>query len=402
MIAVSGVAGSGKTTLGRALAKELRLPLLDLDTLTVPLLDQLHGTLFGDHWLAPAHAPAVRPARYSVLRATASEVVATAGGAVLVAPFTAELTGGRAWTDLLDAVAPAELRMVNLRGSAKLFARRRAERSEPRDQHRADTGPAASPAVPHLSINARLTPGQQRFRVLRALGRRTPLDLDSPVFARSFDAVLFDLDGVLADSTASVLRSWDQFADEMSLPAAVVESNHGRPARPLVQRLLPADQVDDGLRRIEDIEAADVLSIEPVPGAGDFISRLPDGRRAVVTSGTRRIATARLAAAGIAAPPVLVSADDVRCGKPDPEPYVSAAARLGVAPARCLVVEDAPAGVEAARAAGCGVIGVLGTVEPSDLSGADLLVDGLDRLRVDHTPAGLRLAAVDQPAAAGG
>lgn len=391
MIAVSGVAGSGKTTLGRALAEELRLPLLDLDTLTVPLLDRLHGPLFDDHWLAPPHGATVRGARYAALRATAAEVVATAGGAVLVAPFTAELTGASEWTDLLDALAPAEVRMIHLRGSSELFARRRAARSESRDAHRTDAGPAAAPAVPHLSIDAELTPGQQQFRVLRALGRRTPLDLDSPVFARSFDAVLFGLDGVLADSTASVSRCWDQFAEEMDFPAAVVESDHGRPARPLVERVLPADRVDDGLRRIEDIEVADASCVEPALGARELIASLPDERSAIVTSGTRRIATVRLAAVGIAAPPVLIAADDVRRGKPDPEPYLSAAARLGVDPDRCLVVEGAPAGIAAAQAAGCQVIGMLGTVEPGALSDADLVVDGLDRLRVNHTRTGLRL-----------
>lgn len=401
MIAVSGAAGSGKTTLGRALAKELRLPLLDLDTLTVPLLDRLHGPLFDDHWLAPPHGATIRAARYAALRATAAEVVATAGGAVLVAPFTAELTGTAEWTDLLDALAPAQVRMIHLRGSSELFARRRAGRSESRDAHRTEAGPAAAPAVPHISIDAELTPGQQQFRVLRALGRRTPLDLNSPVFAHSFDAVLFDLDGVLADSTASVLRCWDQFAGEMRFSAAVVESNHGRPARPLVEQLLPADRVDDGLRRIEDIEVADASGVEPVPGARELVAGLPDERRAIVTSDTRRIAIARLATVAIAAPPALITADGIRRGKPDPEPYLSAAAQLGVDPARCLVVEDAPAGIAAARAAGCEVIGMLGTVEPGALTDAGLIVDGLDRLRVDLTRTGLRISAADQPTAVG-
>ncbi|MFE6157515.1 HAD-IA family hydrolase [Streptomyces sp. NPDC056486] len=401
VIAVSGVAGSGKTTLGRALAEKLRLPLLDLDTLTVSLLDRLHGTVLDDHWLAPPHGATIRAARYAALRATAAEVVATAGGAVLVAPFTAELTGTAEWTDLLDALAPAKPHMIHLRGSPELFARRRAGRSESRDAHRTDAAPAAAPVVPHLAIDAELAPGQQQFRVLRTLGRRTPLDLNSPVFTRSFDAVLFDLDGVLADSTASVLRCWDQFAKEREFSAAVVEGNHGRPARPLVEQLLPADRVDDALRRIEAIEVADASRVEPAPGARELITGLPDERRAIVTSGTRRIAAARLAAVGITAPSVLITADDVRCGKPDPEPYLLAAARLGVDPARCLVVEDAPAGIAAARAAGCEVIGMLGTVEPGALTDVGLIVDGLDRLRVDLTRTGLRISAADQPTAVG-
>src|ERR1700754_3340190 len=104
-LAVAGAAGSGKSTLGRALATALRLPLVDLDAVTNPLLDHLVGSVFPAHWLAAPHGELVREGRYAALRAVAHDVVATAGGAVLVAPFTAELTGGSEWTALLAAVA---------------------------------------------------------------------------------------------------------------------------------------------------------------------------------------------------------------------------------------------------------------------------------------------------------
>lgn len=171
-IAVAGVAGSGKSTLGRALAERLRTPLLDLDTLTNPLLDALGDGVFGSHWLSSVHAAAVRQGRYAALRATAADVLGTAGGVVLVAPFTAELAGGAAWTDLVDAVRPATLRMVQIIGTPELFARRRAARGTERDQHR-PSGPVASAApaaVPVVAVEADLPTAVQLARLLGTLG----------------------------------------------------------------------------------------------------------------------------------------------------------------------------------------------------------------------------------------
>ncbi|GAA1193123.1 HAD-IA family hydrolase [Prauserella alba] len=390
-IGVSGPAGSGKTTLGRELATALGAPLLDLDSLTTPLLDRLHGPVLAEHWLAPPHGDTIRDARYAALRATAADVAATAGTALLVAPFTAELAGGRAWRELTEALAPAELRIVHLRGTPELFARRRAGRGAARDAHRPADSPPAAPAVPHIAVDAELTPQQQCFRVRRTLGHRVPIDPAATVFHRPFDAVLFDVDGVLVDSTASVLRSWERLADDLDIPPATVAQNHGRPARALLSQLLPPARLTEGMQRIERLEAGDAAAVTEVPGARALLDALPVTRYGLVTSGTPAIARARLGAAGITPPPVLVTADDVHAGKPDPEPYRLAAQRLGVAPERCLVVEDAPAGVAAARAAGCAVIGMLGTVAPGGLAAADVLVDGLDRLIVSVDGAGIRL-----------
>lgn len=397
VIAVAGEAGSGKSTLGRALAERLRLPLLDLDTLTTGLLDRLHGPVFDQHWLAPSHGRVVREARYEALRATARDVVDTAGGAVLVAPFTSELAGGAEWDRLRAAVAPAEPRMLILHGSAELFARRRSDRRAERDAHRADVRSTARPTVPHVAVAAELTVEQQVFRVCRALGRRCELDPSSPVFTGSFDAVLFDLDGVLADSTASVARSWARFAAEWGAVASTAEVDHGRPARASVERVLPRELVERGMRRIEELEVSDAAQVAAVPGAPELIGALPGDRRAVVTSGSRRVATARLDAVGITPPAVLVTADDGDRGKPDPDPYLAAASRLDVHPRRCLVLEDSPAGVAAARAAGCSVVGVLGTVAGEELA-VDLLVDGLDRLQVRNGPGGVCVRPVERPA----
>jgi len=427
VVVVAGVAGSGKSTLGRELATAMRVPLLDLDAVTNPLLDRMVGPVLPTHWLAAPHGELIREGRYAALRAVARDVVATVGCAVLVAPFTEELTGGAAWAELAEAVAPAEMRVLYLHGDPALLAARRTTRGEPRDAHRpgdATDGAAAtavaahqpggtpfpasparseahrpdgaaalavSPAVPHIALDASLTPGQLLARALRALGHRTVVDPDNPLFGQRFEAVLFDLDGVLVDSTASVTRSWGRWAVEYGVSAQALQENHGQPAQALVKRLLGADQVAAGLARIEDIEVDDAASVAAIPGAHEAFAALPDHRRAVVTSGTPPIATARLRTAGFPLPATLVTADDVPRGKPDPAPYLLAAERLGLPPERCLAVEDAPAGIASARAAGCQVLAVTGTAAAEELAAAVLTVDGLDRVTVHVDDEGVRL-----------
>ena len=170
-MAVAGVAGSGKSTLGRALATALGAPLLDLDSLTNPLLDGLPREILGGHWLASAHRAAIRDGRYAALRAVTRDTVATAGRAVLVAPFTAELRGGEPWEQLRRAAGAAELRMVHIDGDAELFAARRAARSAERDRHRVPGPPAPPPAVPVVTVDGELTTEEQLRRVLRLIGR---------------------------------------------------------------------------------------------------------------------------------------------------------------------------------------------------------------------------------------
>lgn len=209
------------------------------------------------------------------------------------------------------------------------------------------------------------------------------------------EALLFDNDGTLVSSLESVHRCWTRWAEEYGITAeafAQVEL-HGRPAAAIAADLLPADVVPEAVARIERLEVEDVPGggVQLLPGTKDFLDSLPSPnfsasleaggtpiRWAVVTSATRRLAEARLGAVGIL-PKTLVAADDVTRGKPDPEPYLLAARELGVDPARCVVFEDAPAGLRAGRAAGMITVALTTTHQAHELD-ADLVVEDLSAL----------------------
>ncbi|GAA4785829.1 HAD-IA family hydrolase [Streptomyces ziwulingensis] len=201
-------------------------------------------------------------------------------------------------------------------------------------------------------------------------------------------AILFDNDGTLVDSTPAVLRCWARWAAEHGVPAGSFDpvAMFGRPVAEVVAQVLPPHRVAAAVRRYDDLEAEDAECVL-VPGAAGLLRALPRERWAVVTSASRRTADARLRRVGID-PPVLVTADDITRGKPDPEPFLRAAARLGVAPRDCLVVEDTPAGLESARAAGMRRIAVT-TTHPAARLRADLVVPGVAALRVRRAPDGL-------------
>ncbi len=200
------------------------------------------------------------------------------------------------------------------------------------------------------------------------------------------DAVLFDLDGTLADSTGSVDRSWKLLAERLGLDFGSLEGMyHGVPARQTLARLMPdasPAEVEEVNVWLGDIEANDFDGVVPIAGAMSVLTALPRNRWAIVTSGTRRLATGRIAAAGLPMPGELITADDVPIGKPDPAPYVLAAKRLGFESKRCLVVEDAPAGVAAGLASGAMVLGLrtthsdLGVPSVADLTEVEMRIDG--------------------------
>jgi len=196
----------------------------------------------------------------------------------------------------------------------------------------------------------------------------------------SAEALLVDLDGTLVDSSGPVRRAWETFARRHGLDADHVHRfAQGRPSRDTVRLLVPhADEAAE-TDALERAEVSDADGIVALPGAGALLT---GGRRlAIVTSCSRALATVRLRAAGLPIPPVLVSADDVRQGKPDPECYLLGARRLDVDPARCLVLEDAPAGISAGRAAGAKVLALRTTHPDRDLQEADAVIDDLSALR---------------------
>lgn len=197
-------------------------------------------------------------------------------------------------------------------------------------------------------------------------------------------ALLFDMDGVLVSSIGSVLRSWRKWAAHYGLPNADhLEIPHGVRAIDILKQLNPVVDPVEGLRLIEDIEIEDTADIEVLRGVKPLLEALPHERWAIVTSATRRLLLGRLEAAGLPVPDRIISGDIVQRGKPDPEPYCRGAELLGAEPSGCLVFEDAPTGVRAGVAAGCRVLGVLGTHTEQELreAGASWIVESLARVK---------------------
>lgn len=195
-------------------------------------------------------------------------------------------------------------------------------------------------------------------------------------------AILFDLDGVLVDSTASVARQWALWAAEHNLSAdEAVRVAHGRRTLETIRLLAPHLDAEEETVRLERREADDTDGIGRIKGALELVSSLPRERWAVVTSGTRYLATRRLATNGLPTPVVFVTADEVALGKPHPEPYLKGAELLGLSPNDCLVFEDAPAGIEAARAAGMTTIGVATTYPAAKLERANAVVRDLSHVK---------------------
>ena len=196
-----------------------------------------------------------------------------------------------------------------------------------------------------------------------------------PSAPETFAAVISDLDGVLIDSSAPTVRSWRAWGERHGLDGEAIQAgNHGRPARAVIAEHVPPHRVEDDAAMLAEAETTDTDGVVAMPGAGDVLA-LP--RVAIATSCTAPLARARLAAAGLPEPDVLVTADQVENGKPAPDPYLLAAERLGVDPASCVVLEDAPAGIAAGRAAGMTVWAVTTTHERSELGEAQRVAGGL-------------------------
>ena len=197
------------------------------------------------------------------------------------------------------------------------------------------------------------------------------------------EAILFDLDGVLVNSTCSVERVWRAWAERYDLDAArVVEVAHGRRAVETVRLFAPHLDAKAEAKKLEQAEIEDNGGLRMVDGAAVSLAALPSGSWAVVTSGTRALAKARLRHTGLQIPRVLVGAEEVAKGKPHPECYLKGAELLGAPAEQCVVVEDTPAGIQAACSAGMAVVAVATTHLSSELSEADAVVRALSEVRL--------------------
>ena len=204
--------------------------------------------------------------------------------------------------------------------------------------------------------------------------------------------ILFDMDGVLVSSIGSVTRCWKEWAKIYGVPnAESYDVPHGMRAIEIIRQLRPDIDPQEGLRVIEDLEMEDMAGLTVLPGVKKLLESLPLDRWAIVTSATRRLLLGRLKAAGLPVPERIISGDMVERGKPHPEPYRRGAELLGLRPAECIIVEDAPSGVGAGKAAGGRVLAVLGTHSAEELAEADWVAASLQDVAVTISPDKLML-----------
>src|SRR5271169_4554055 len=202
--------------------------------------------------------------------------------------------------------------------------------------------------------------------------------------------MLFDLDGVLIDSTPAVARVWTQWAIEHGFePEKTVREAHGRPSIESIRELLPDADHELENREVERQEIEDTGGVVPLPGALELLTSLPPDRWAIVTSCTRPLAEVRIRTAGLPVPPTMITSSDITDGKPHPEPYTKGARTLGFAPSDCVVVEDVPAGIRSGKAAGARVIGLRTTATEAELRFAspDWILDNCAAISPSFDPA---------------
>ncbi len=197
------------------------------------------------------------------------------------------------------------------------------------------------------------------------------------------EAVLFDLDGVLVDSTRAVVRIWSEWAKRQGIQAErILEVAHGRRTIETVHLVAPHLDAEEEARDLERVEIGDLDGVLEVEGALELISSIPDSGWTVVTSGPRALASRRLEHVGLPRPDRFIAAEDVTEGKPHPDAYLKGAEILGASPEDCVVIEDAPSGIRAGKSAGMTVVAVVTTHDEDDLSEADAIVASLADIRV--------------------
>jgi sugar-phosphatase len=205
-------------------------------------------------------------------------------------------------------------------------------------------------------------------------------------------AILFDLDGTLVDSAIRVQRLWTEWSKRRGLDTeSLLEIMHGRPAAETIRLAAPHLSVQDEFQALEAEEIADMEGVRPYPSAMELLGQLSSRQWAIVTSGTRRVAEARMRHVGLPKPEIFITVDDVKAGKPAPDGYLLAASRLQVKPSECVVVEDAPAGIQSGKSAGMRVIAVASTLSSDVLRQADVAVRHLSEIKLISTVKGIQI-----------
>ncbi len=202
-----------------------------------------------------------------------------------------------------------------------------------------------------------------------------------PILKMDCRALLVDLDGTLIDSAPHILRVWARWARRNGIPKeTVLNAIHGRRGLDTIRLVAPWLPAESEQAALETEEISEMSDVRPYPGAVELMEKLQNRPLAIVTSGSRRVAEARLGHVGMAMPKVLICGDEINAGKPAPDGYILAARRLGMEPADCAVIEDSPVGVEAAKAAGMRVIAVTSTHRADELERADAVVSHLTKI----------------------
>lgn len=205
-------------------------------------------------------------------------------------------------------------------------------------------------------------------------------------------AILFDLDGTLIDSAFRVQRLWLEWGKRKGIdPQSIMGVMHGRRAGETIRIVAPHLSVEDELAVLEDDEITDMAGVTSYPSTQTLLSRLSSQQWAIVTSGSLRVASARMKYVRLPMQTVFITGDDVKSGKPSPEGYRLAAKRLNVSPANCVVIEDAPAGIQAGKSAGMKVIAIASSISKEALSEADVVVQQLEDIKLPVTNPGITI-----------
>jgi mannitol-1-/sugar-/sorbitol-6-phosphatase len=199
----------------------------------------------------------------------------------------------------------------------------------------------------------------------------------------SVRAVLFDMDGVLISSTGADARSWLRWAKLHGMEATFsIHETHGRRTIDTIRALRPDLDLVTELKRMEDFDAEDTEDLTVYPGVRELLAALPPAQWSIVTSASERIMRHRLGVLHVPVPPKIVTSESVTLGKPNPGPYQLGASQLGLTPAECLVIEDSPSGIRAAKTAGCFVVAVASSHAREELKEADYIVSSLEELEL--------------------